>query len=70
MPPIDYEGIFAREVEAIVTTALHERGIDTITEDELEQMMRNLRAEYMHCRAQLRRMCGTPNAVSGVRFRW
>lgn len=70
MPPIDYEAIFAQEVQEIVTQALHERGIYAITEDELEYMMSGMRGMYLRTIGELRRVCKVPNALDGVRFRW
>ena len=55
MEALDYEGIFSREAHAIITTALHEHGIDAITEEEYEHMVRGLRAEYLRCNGEFRR---------------
>lgn len=70
MHGLDHEAVFARETHAIITQALHERGIDVITEDELEYMMRGMRGLYLETLGELRRMCGAPRATVGVRFRW
>ena len=70
MEKLDYEGIFSREAHAIITCALHERGIDAITEDELELLTHDLRAQYLRCRGELRRHHMRQSIVGSVRFRW
>jgi len=70
METLDYEGIFSREAHAIITQALHERGIDAITEDELELLTHDLRAQYLRCRGELRKTQGISSAVPMMRLRW
>lgn len=66
---IDYDRIFWQTALEMVERKLEARGIESITEDQLDHMIRGLDVQREICRGELRQQYGL-SSVPKMRMRW
>ena len=65
----DYEGIFARTMKLMIEEEFSSRGIDSVPEETLDELIAECVRQYMPIRAELRRVMGMSYAPK-IRMRW